>query len=496
MKKVFLFIPIIILSIFVLVSCNNKRSDNPTQTDATAITTDSKTEDPTKEELVKMKLDSLPKKDYGGDELRFFTRSQAYSPVWYSREIYAESETNDVINDAVYRRNGVIEDLFKVKITETPSTKDIAGDVRSLILSGDSSCDVFIPSLTTGCTISAENLFVDVSEVPYLDITSPWWDQKALDGLAINNKLFYTIGDISILDKMSTRGIFFNKQIIEDFDLEDPYELVAKNKWTIDKMYEMMKKVGTDVDNDGVRTELDMYGLLIEHNSLYTTMSAMGGKVITLDKDKFPIVTFTEPNTQNILSRLFDVFYDTDTTYNPQSALYRKSGMTATVSTTTMWQDNRALFYEIGFNNLETFRSFETDFGIVPVPKTSPENDWYSAFFIGGPSPICIPITNKDLEKTGIILEALCAESSITLMPAYYETCIQGKYTRDEQSVEMLDIIFANRNYDIGLVYFIANIHEELRQMCANCSRDVASMFARIEPAFQTSLGKIIQAYS
>ena len=44
--------------------------------------------------------------------------------------------------------------------------------------------------------------------------------------------------------------------------------------------------------------------------------------------------------------------------------------------------------------------------------------------------------------------------STKTLIPAYYDKLLSEKTTRDEQSVEMLDIIFGSRTaYDLVIAY-------------------------------------------
>ena len=43
--------------------------------------------------------------------------------------------------------------------------------------------------------------------------------------------------------------------------------------------------------------------------------------------------------------------------------------------------------------------------------------------------------------------------SSDTVLPAYYDTALKTKFSRDDSSAAMIDIIFANRYYDIGTYY-------------------------------------------
>jgi len=494
---------VVMLASVLLFSCGNDSGNTPSGADTTAAaggetTAEISEEEMTDEQKVLKKIEELPKDTYGGEEFRFFVRSTAYHSVWYSREIYVEEEINETLNDAVYRRNRKVEELYDILIAETGNaSSNLTSEIRTLILSGDDTHAVFMPSLTSGCMLAGEQLFYSLYDVPNLDLTSPWWDKAVERDMAIGGNLFFTIGDISFIDKEATRGIYFNKKIVEDFQLGDLYQLVKDNEWTVDKMYELAKIVASDSDNDGRRTELDTHGFLYENLSLYTIMNAMGGMVAQLDEDKLPVITFNDTHTQNILTKLFEFMYDKDVCYNPQSMMFKKSGQSSSVGLGDVWYAENTLFWECGFNNLEKMRQMETDFGILPVPKLNSEvENYHASFYIGGPSALCIPITNTDLEKTGTIVEALCAYSSITLMPAYYETCIQGKYTRDVESVDMLDIIFANRVYDLAIINVCGNINQTLSNLNAANSTNVASSFAKVESKVQDALDDLTEAYT
>jgi len=485
------------------VSCGNSeggKTDTPVTTasagaDTTAADIDES--ELTPEQLVEKKVAELPKDTYGGEEFNFFTRSSNFHAVWKSIEIYAEEELNEPLNDAVYRRNRKVEELYDIIITETGcSGKDMMSELRTLILSGDDSFEVVVPNLYIASVLAGEELLYDLNEIPNLNLESPWWDGEVTRQISINNAQFFTLGDISYMDKLATRGVFFNKQLLEDFNLESPHKLVESNEWTIDKMYEMMKVVAADADSDGVMTELDRYGFVFEPNTLYNMMTAMGGTVAELDEDGMPVLTFIDDKTQSVLTKLFSVLYDRDTGYNDGSIMYKKSGQTTGEARAYIWESGNSLFFEVGFNNLEKYRNLETDFGIVPVPKLSPELEYKAAFYVLGPAAFSVPITNTDLAKTGTILEALAAYSSITMRPAYYETAIQGKYTRDEESVAMLDIIFANRVYDIGLINDLGGIIAKISNLASACSTNVASMYAKIEGKMNDGIDTIIETYS
>ena len=135
----------------------------------------------------------------------------------------------------------------------------------------------------------------------------------------------------------------------------------------------------------------------------------------------------------------------------------------------------------------------EGDFGILPLPKydvsqekyRSPVNP-YSGAVIG------VPPTVSDFERTGIILEAMAAESRYTLLPAYYDTLLMRKYIRDDESSDMLDIIFSNIVYDTGAVYNFGNVFTDFIGLASNNDRNVISLYERRLGVMEKDIAKTI----
>ena len=66
-----------------------------------------------------------------------------------------------------------------------------------------------------------------------------------------------------------------------------------------------------------------------------------------------------------------------------------------------------------------------------------------------------IPVTNKNLEMTGAVLEVLACESYNRVVPAYVDIVLTTKMTRDTESEQMIPIILDTAAfYDHVLVDF------------------------------------------
>jgi len=69
------------------------------------------------------------------------------------------------------------------------------------------------------------------------------------------------------------------------------------------------------------------------------------------------------------------------------------------------------------------------------------QEGYFTTYNYANASSLSIPVTNSRPSETGLVVEALAAESMYTLTPAYYDIALERKYMRDEESREMLDII-------------------------------------------------------
>ena len=114
--------------------------------------------------------------------------------------------------------------------------------------------------------------------------------------------------------------------------------------------------------------------------------------------------------------------------------------------------DGRVLFRQTSTKNLDTLRDCEVEYGIVPYPKLDEAQEGYYGYDIS--AFISIPSSVSDPELVGKTLEMLNFYSREMVMPTYYDIQLNSKSVRDEESIEMLDLIFEGIVCDAGRTYF------------------------------------------
>ena len=103
----------------------------------------------------------------------------------------------------------------------------------------------------------------------------------------------------------------------------------------------------------------------------------------------------------------------------------------------------------------------------------------------------------KDLDKIGAVLEVLSYETWHTVMPAWYETSLKIKYSRDDIASQIIDLIDDSTTTNFIYAYSnpLSGTGQIMREMVANNNADYASAVARKEKMSKKSLEKVIAAY-
>ncbi|MBQ7983158.1 MAG: hypothetical protein IJ302_06300, partial [Clostridia bacterium] len=219
-----------------------------------------------------------------------------------------------------------------------------------------------------------------------------------------------------------------------------------------------------------------------------------GGTFLSRDENGNLYDSFNSDHNIAVVQKLQELMTDTDNFYNHHSGTQDLKS-TDDNEYRDLFSDGHGLFFWSRMDEVTTLRSMETDFGILPTPKYDETQEEYISFVSQHITGLMsIPSTASDLERTGVILEALAAESYYTLTPAYYDVALKSKASRDDESAEMLDIIFSNRVYDPGEYFNFGNIVTSLNTVCENSSKGIVSEYEKKASSIEKALNKWIEA--
>ena len=462
-----------------LLSCGTTEpADNPTETTAgtdTAAVTETAEESP---------KPNLPERDWEGYEFHLLNGNMSEWMMIYT--VDAEEETGDSLNDAIFRRNSAVEDQFNISLVEINNT-DAVSLAKKAVTAGDAQYDLLLTTKGNALDLVLQNYLIDYADIPFIDTTAPWWIAGSMTSMSIANRVFYGISMFDTTHYDGVRTFFFNKQLIDAFDLENPYDLVKEGRWTIDKLQEMGLAVAQDLDGDGKWGEGDQYG--------YCTWSSVGGQTLMTgsaaslsihkDSDDMPVYDMNSDFYIERLTRMTELI--------KTPGFYNQTAQTGNNGGVDYFKAGRSLFYNECMGNAQKLRQMDIDFGILPGPKWDEAQEQY--YNCGGnPYFMCVLTTNADLERTGIVMESLSYASMSTVKVAAYDEMLEGKVSRDNDSEAMLDIIYTTLVYDHPIAS--AYLNEQITDnYMFKGKTDYASFFTKFESKITKEIQKYIDAY-
>lgn len=482
MKK---FISIMLLAALLLSAASCGSSDGGNKT-TDSVQNDETTSDGTSEEASDEVLPDIPERgDYGGYEFRVLYELTGWG-TYTEEHLDFDSETGDVLSDAIYRRNRLCEDKYNFKLVNIDK-KDVTTTLNATILSGDDEYDL---AMVTYGWAKGTDALVDFNTVPHIGLDKPWWNSSASEQMQVDGMLTNTLSDFMITHRDGTVAMFFNKKLAENYQLEDLYETVRNGKWTLDKFAECTKNVAVDLDGDGKMTDIDMYGYsALDSNSFTYLIYGAGEKLVTMDDDGKPKLDINNERFITKYQKVVEAVQSDNKWYCPK---YNKnSGTDGDQSIFRVFHENRALFLSHGVGSAKKFRDMDNDFGVLPAPKYDEAQENYQNVIDAGKFMV-IPKTAQDLDRTGVILESLSYEGYKSVISAYYDTMLKNKLMRDEDSIEMLDkYIFPNT---VVKIFFYADVQSTIQDIVKK-PESMASTIASREESLQKKIDKIYDTF-
>ena len=256
-------------------------------------------------------------------------------------------------------------------------------------------------------------------------------------------------------------------------------------------MHEYVKTVNIDLNSDGTMGIEDNYGIGFDSvYGFYSLMYGFGNSMLRTSNGKLDLAMNNEHMISSIdkaLAIAENGFYCGDFIGKVDYDFNSVAG--------TLFAQQQVLF-TTSFPHSLASRSAKCNFnyGVCPFPKYDDEQEKYLAMADVYGMLFSVPVTTPNPEFSGFMLEALSSDSQEVLYN-YYELTCKVKHTYDEDSAEMLDIIFDGIVYDLGSIYDIGlkNIWTSISN---NKTNNFSSAYASVESSARENLQNILDNFS
>lgn len=439
---------------------------------------------------------------YDGKSITFLTcsvNSTYESEIVDNTDAYKEEGITQsipqIINDDMAKRAGLLEDQLGLTVEEikyfAPKRPgDMCDKILTDVLASNQDYQVVVPCLYDGATLATGDVLHNLYDIEGLQIDAPWWNQSFNESMTYAGQLYFTIGDIGLVNKNSTAALYFNLELWDKYHLSDkfggnPYQLVRDGKWTLDVVVEAASQISSDVKADGVIDYNDEFGWGGQLDDMWSLFFGAGEKIASADADGYPTITVYNERSARLMEKMQEFVQDDEHYISAND--YFGVVQWPTVLVQEAFTSGRALFYNGSVGTVIELGNMEQHFGLVPVPKfdtTQKEyhslvNPWTSTCFA-----IPTTVVGEDLAMTADALNVLGAASMNTVAKDYQETVLKYMKIRDDESIEMLeDYILPTRACDVGMIYKWGGLDTFLQEMASANIGTFASKYQEKETA-------------
>lgn len=423
------------------------------------------------------------------------------TPTENEYDYVSDESSGDIVEDAVYKRNQKTEELLGVKLNAISSPggwndrDNYTAKVRNSVLAGDAEYDLVAGMIAIVLPLAADGYFLNVLDIDKLNLDDQWWISGMTDNLAVGGKLYGFIGYQSLSMYKNFQILFFNSNMISEYQLDDPYQHVFDGTWTLDVFGQMVNSVSEDINGDGkFKKEDDKFGFFAcpVANRVFMTSTEMS--LVTYENG-LPSFSGLSERTVNAFDSLMKLLNKNDHVFT-----FSRSSEQDDMEGISVFTSGRVLFFNECLKVIENFRDMKDDFGMIPYPKLDGGQKDYHIQIATSTSMTFIPVNAKDTGMVADVCNAMSYLSMNDVVPKFYEVALKEKYARDENVRESLDIIRKGASLDFTFAYhtqfdpFINDLTAFHRDWPT--TTNIMSYYDKNASKWQATLDGIVDAYS
>ena len=201
-----------------------------------------------------------------------------------------------------------------------------------------------------------------------------------------------------------------------------------------------------------------------------------------------PVLNLNTERQVSIVERLYDLFYQEN----------RSCLLTNGADQCTMFANGQILFLTAIIMHAPNYmRDMEDTYIALPMPKyDETQQSYYTIISPASSMVFGIPSSVSDKEFASVIFDALSYEGNQKVIPAFFEASMKKKYSRDQLTAQVFDLLRESTYIDFGIVYDgNVGMSTLISSMMSKKSTDFASSYAALEPKALTQYETVLEAF-
>ena len=370
----------------------------------------------------------------------------------------------------MFKRNERVQNKLNcILVEENRSDYDgMTNYLRKFIVADDATYDAaYIMMFQMGKGIS-EKMYYNLSDIDTLHLDQSWWDSVLIDATRIGDKIYFASSSAHLMLWELLWCLYFNEQMMTDNGLEFPYQLVRDGKWTFDEFLKYCGAASNLNGDDKFSIKEDgksVSGCSAFDNAVPKFLFGFDAHYVIKDESGTPVIDCGQ--------RFVDASQRLAKFLGDKSLFLNMGGESDNLR---IFKQNRSLFLCAEIKSSLNMRDLEQTFGILPLPKYDENQADYHSTSAHQSAVFTIPVSNKNPEEIGLIFDALSYESDKSVLPKYFKYRVEQKGMRNDESIEMLQIIKKTRSYDIGVAYqWVNSLVDRINTKLLDGNSDVLS---------------------
>lgn len=362
---------------------------------------------------------------------------------------YYDDNQGDTLNVKLHLRDSLFEELYGIRFSYFSNTAGSKA-VSNSVLSGLYVADI-IYGRASGDRLTAlaqVNCLSNLRSYEALSFSQPWWGNFISDSLTVNNRLFFTSGDILPSFYQSIGCFFYNINQGTSFGIDKNALCVSveSGQWTWELLSDLSKDAYVNLDaNEELTADADRFGFLSYNVYNHTNMFAIGAGLRLCEKtaDGSWTVDFDSAAAVETLGKL--------ARYMDHYSM-GENGVDSILGDT--FKSGRAVFAEhFTESAFSVLRNMQDDYLMLPVPKLEQAQEGYRCMVNSYVNCFVGILSNcADKEVTGAVLESMAHAGYYDIRPVVYETLLKGQLARDPLAINLVDLIFDTAYIDYGVI--------------------------------------------
>ncbi|MCL2775817.1 MAG: hypothetical protein FWD71_21090 [Oscillospiraceae bacterium] len=468
------------------ISCKSNNSNNINKTgDDAANGASADVSSTTEEKYI------YPQFDGGGADFTFLSPTTTW---FYYTDVERDEMDGEVLDDAIYNRNMFIDQQFNINIKSVDiDVGQIYTQIRKVVTAGEDTYDASFCPIACGGNIGSlitSNMFYNLNDIANLNLDQKWWNQTMKNEAAIGagNKLYYAGCDVDIMTLQSTSCVYFNQDMMTNLGLDLPYNAVRDGKWTLDALDQYMKS-GANLNSDAsFAWDLNgssVYGLTSYEDCPIALLAGSEAPFTTTDANGTPHLAIQDEKFINALTKIQQILQLQNGAY-----LYANQPVATGFHCEPVFKNSRALMVIDELKAADVFRDMNDTFGILPIPKYDETQQNYYCHDIFATPVVVIPVTNSRTDFTGAVLDAMAYVSNRDVTPVFFNIAVSQKQLRNDDSIDMLNIIKDSGSFSVGYAYgWINTLYDTIGSTIGQGKAySIASSIERLVPKLQINI--------